>query len=1059
MKRLLTSCLLALLVSQPVFAALPTITIAVGSSTSAEGTTNFFRFVSDVAVAQNLTIKFSIAEAAQIAGFVTSTGLAPRQVTIPVGKSSSTAYVHVVNDLINTGQKTLTVQLLANASYTLGSPNSAAITIPDNDSAPAPAPTDWPEVFNPWKVQRLDLSITNSTWAAFVASGFSTNMGVGFRHDDGTYFKIKVEPKNNNIAVGEKKSMKFDLNEFGGPAWRSLQQLNLHVGEDTSLLYEGAAWYLHQLAAGINGNTPGFCSFVELYINNVLQGTYLSVEQRDDNFVKNRNINRKNSTYVYKWPPQDGPTQVYPDGQPPSPVAAALGDTGAHPSIANWEKYFEVEAVLTLAGVDAFTGNPDGMFAGGGSSSLNNLYRIDFYYTNAAANTTRARKSFCTPRDLDLFSFAPCQSATAPFRTFGTIKMAQRQREIMKSMFENQLSPANVKDMLYRMQFLLMDRLLADPNSGVLDACDDLEDATLEDPAVQFNHIRTWVATRFNTVNAQLASQLAYLPSKPGVYASAGLVMISNPNSNSEIWYTLDGTDPWVHDGSTRGQSVMGSGTSFSLGMTRHVFARIRQGSAWSAPVRVTFAVPSSAAALQITEVKYRPDAPSGPEATAGYDRDDFEYIKLRNTGSGLIDLSDHYMEGVVYTFPPGTQIGPSKDFIIVRNPRAYEMRHGTNFQAVYWDGKLNDTGERVAVYAPNGTTIVAVDYPGLSALKFTEIHYRPETSEDYEFVELKNAGTESLNVSGFKLAQGIAVTLPANTTMAAGTFLVIAGQRTSFDARYPGVPRVDVAFSGHLSDSGETVELEDAESGTITAVTYGTTLPWPTWAYSFGHSLVNTNTAGDPNTAQNWRASANVHGSPGATDPAPPLASYTLQTAIPPTSDPNYTPVAALAVDEVGVAAGYGVHSGFEFAFTWDTVEGGGVASRAWTSNPNCPFLYNPLNPYPWTSRGNSISDGLMVGYIGYDASSVPTAAIWQNGPTPVNGCDAWDEYYSEVKCYVANGYEGRLVGYSDGSPGFGGGIARRGDIYGWNETLAGFQFSTWSVANGVNQAGAAVG
>ena len=183
----------------------------------------------------------------------------------------------------------------------------------------------------------------------------------------------------------------------------------------------------------------------------------------------------------------------------------------------------------------------------------------------------------------------------------------------------------------------------------------------------------------------------------------------------------------------------------------------------------------------------------------------------------------------------------------------------------------------------------------------------------------------------------------------------------------------------------------------------------------------------------------------------------YGFQIASGYVGDPTYTPVAALAIDEVGLAGGYGVappQAGgppVSYGFTWDTVEGGGIAGRPWTSNPNCPNLYNPNDNYYWASRINTISDGLAMGWIGYDASDVPSAATWQNGATPVGGCATFD-YYSEVKGYRASGVNS-LVGYSQAS-------ARRGNLSaGWTEVLAGQPGSPGSVANGVNATGEAVG
>ena len=59
------------------------------------------------------------------------------------------------------------------------------------------------------------------------------------------------------------------------------------------------------------------------------------------------------------------------------------------------------------------------------------------------------------------------------------------------------------------------------------------------------------------------------------------------------------------------------------------------------------------------------------------------------------------------------------------------------------------------------------------------EIHYNsePNTSHD-EFVELYNAGTDPVDVSGWFFQQGINFTIPANTEIQGLSHLVIALRR-----------------------------------------------------------------------------------------------------------------------------------------------------------------------------------------------------------------------------------------------------------------------------------------
>jgi hypothetical protein len=97
---------------------------------------------------------------------------------------------------------------------------------------------------------------------------------------------------------------------------------------------------------------------------------------------------------------------------------------------------------------------------------------------------------------------------------------------------------------------------------------------------------------------------------------------------------------------------------------------------------------------------------------------------------------------------------------------------------------------------------------------------------------------------------------------------------RAAFEATYgTGHPIAGVFANGSvLRNEGETITLEDALGGTVHALTYAPSSPWPTRAAGGGHSLVliAPETKPDPKDAANWRLSAKVGGSPGGSDLVP---------------------------------------------------------------------------------------------------------------------------------------------------------------------------------------------
>ncbi len=175
---------------------------------------------------------------------------------------------------------------------------------------------------------------------------------------------------------------------------------------------------------------------------------------------------------------------------------------------------------------------------------------------------------------------------------------------------------------------------------------------------------------------------------------------------------------------------------------------------------------------------------------------------------------------------------------------------------------------------------VEAVFYPpqDLSKLALTELMYHPPdvgitNSDEFEFVELKNTGTNTLNLSGLTFS-GISFTFTNGTTLAPGEFFVLVRNSIAFASKHPGV-MVNGVYTGRLDNGGETITLSHALGGTIFSVAYDDSAPWSLAADGFGFSLVpiNPGLTQAPDSGIKWRASTFVGGSPGADDPAPGIA------------------------------------------------------------------------------------------------------------------------------------------------------------------------------------------
>lgn len=174
-----------------------------------------------------------------------------------------------------------------------------------------------------------------------------------------------------------------------------------------------------------------------------------------------------------------------------------------------------------------------------------------------------------------------------------------------------------------------------------------------------------------------------------------------------------------------------------------------------------------------------------------------------------------------------------------------------------------------------------------LNSLRVTEVMYNPAPDEatvydhdEYEFIELKNIGTETIDLHTVSFTKGITFdfsTAPvALQSQDPGQYVLVVKNQIAFEYRYgTGLSsRIAGAYFGKLSNSGETIQLEEFWNGTIVQFTYNDGYGWPLAADGGGHSLVvneitiEDEPLGTLDYGGNWRPSAYRAGSPAADDP-----------------------------------------------------------------------------------------------------------------------------------------------------------------------------------------------
>jgi hypothetical protein len=144
---------------------------------------------------------------------------------------------------------------------------------------------------------------------------------------------------------------------------------------------------------------------------------------------------------------------------------------------------------------------------------------------------------------------------------------------------------------------------------------------------------------------------------------------------------------------------------------------------------------------------------------------------------------------------------------------------------------------------------------------------YNPVGGDDYEFVELRNMGSSTLNLANFSLDDGIRFRFPPNTPpLGPDENAVLVSNPALFAERYPDVA-ISGVYEGHLSNKGEKILLKDASGQVMIEVAYNDEYGWPVSADGRGDSLTLIDETGHPSDPKNWRASINLNGSPGATE------------------------------------------------------------------------------------------------------------------------------------------------------------------------------------------------
>jgi hypothetical protein len=322
------------------------------------------------------------------------------------------------------------------------------------------------------------------------------------------------------------------------------------------------------------------------------------------------------------------------------------------------------------------------------------------------------------------------------------------------------------------------------------------------------------------------------------------------------IWYTTNGVDPRVPFTSEVSPQARRYADALSIQPPLRILARTLNGTNWSALVSAEFQPAAQPVTVAISEIQYHP---IGGEA--------YEYLELWNWGSLPVDLSGHQFTGIDFRFPlPSAPIPPGGRIVLANGakPELFQQRHPNVAVAGWFDGALNNGGERIELKDPAGRGVTSVEYGDSprwpraadgrgASLEFRDPLQDPDDPSAWnasvaggtpgttpaplpspvvrihevmatgspDWVELHNPGDATVDLGGFSLTDNddpARFVIPAGTKIGPGGFRVFQ----NLDATTGGADRLTFP----LDADGETLVLVSPTGERVDAARYGAMVP-----------------------------------------------------------------------------------------------------------------------------------------------------------------------------------------------------------------------------------------